>query len=47
MDIDVQNNMDDNSQEVSELPTSTKVNQSEWKTIGVKVRQPYRINASQ
>jgi hypothetical protein len=38
MDIDVQNNMDDNSQEVSELPTSTKVNQSEWKTIGVKVR---------
>jgi hypothetical protein len=29
--------MDNNSQ-VSELPTSTKVPQSEWKTIGVKVR---------
>jgi hypothetical protein len=29
--------MDKNNQ-VSELPTSTKVNQSEWKTIGVKVR---------
>ena len=29
--------MDDNSQ-VSALPTNTKVNQSEWKTIGVKVR---------
>jgi intergrase/recombinase len=29
--------MDNNSQ-VSELPTNTKVNQSEWKTIGVKVR---------
>jgi hypothetical protein len=30
------NNMDNNSQ-VSALPTNTKVNQSEWKTIGVKV----------
>ena len=29
--------MDNNSQ-VSALPTSTKVPQSEWKTIGVKVR---------
>jgi hypothetical protein len=29
--------MDNNSQ-VSALPTNTKVNQSEWKTIGVKVR---------
>jgi hypothetical protein len=29
--------MDNNSQ-VLALPTNTKVNQSEWKTIGVKVR---------
>jgi hypothetical protein len=37
MDIDLHSNMDNNSQ-VTALPTNTKVTQSEWKTIGVKVR---------